>query len=816
MFCRKMVPVVLPLFFYPFTVFASLENETPPARGYEQKVEVSGRFEVRAGVEILPLYQGAKWALTSRWDDNSTDADATMAKVLEKYGYKGTFYLNWSGIGEALERSLIRRGHAMGSHSINHPGLTECTYNKILEELLKSRIDIETRTDFSVNSFAFPGNSFSDASRPEIQWDIYRLIVRAGYVQVAWSATLPEMMKDISGDLELPGDGHPLEPWFSEVAGNEALRQREPNMSFCTHAWAYASGNKWSLLESQLKTYAGKKDYWYCTQADYGAYRYQYRRSRIKNVFRTAKGLSFILVRPALVDAGRNVPLTLKVTGSDLTRSDITVDGKKLSADRRSSDTAIISVPFPAGEKLPEKIDAVYVEAGPVVSKKFPFLSAALGLEDEEKNLRLTLTNSGSPITNVKVTYRLPFAAAPGMAGREVAEIAKDKLLADTVNLTWPDRSLRLLDGRGMFAAQVDFKHESRQNRLYVVRYKAMKPSDSTKNYPQGNFAVLGPIPEEEATNGDLFGKIAAHPTASFTLAGGKTFSWQPIPIGAGITSDYVGAAASSFASCLINSPEKQEVIIKCPGQWRIWLNSKTIESDRRVILEKGDNWVLVMAKGGFWWQVISPKTGKRIGNLTYTAPKADPKQNVTVVPNRPYRFFIKSWLVCGPFPNPGLRPVKKGFDVDYLTGQGGEARVRPEKDMEAVWDGQKFKWLEFTSPQPKMNLFEFPPIKKLTNKDDILVYACCYLQASRDINVLIGLGSDDGYKLYLNHKLIKTTRAFRGSSPDQEVVPARLKKGLNILLLKVDQDFGEYDFLVSLNSPDFGFLDVKPVLSGK
>jgi hypothetical protein len=135
---------------------------------------------------------------------------------------------------------------------------------------------------------------------------------------------------------------------------------------------------------------------------------------------------------------------------------------------------------------------------------------------------------------------------------------------------------------------------------------------------------------------------------------------------------------------------------------------------------------------------------------------------------------------------------------------------------MEMVWNSQRFKWLAFSSTQPKMNLYDYPPIQSLKNKNDILVYACCYLQAKHDTDILIGLGSDDGYKLYLNRQLLKTTRAFRGSRPDQEIVPAHLKKGVNVLLLKVDQDFGEYDFQVSLNSADFGFLDVTPTLLGK
>lgn len=55
---------------------------------------------------------------------------------------------------------------------------------------------------------------------------------------------------------------------------------------------------------------------------------------------------------------------------------------------------------------------------------------------------------------------------------------------------------------------------------------------------------------------------------------------------------------------------------------------------------------------------------------------------------------FITSWLVVGPFPNPGERPDNEGFHVDYLKEYGGETKYVPADGAEiAKDDGTKLKW---------------------------------------------------------------------------------------------------------------------------
>ena len=73
-----------------------LAQDPPYTELTEQKIRVRLRDEAAAAsasIAILPLYGGADWAISSRWDDNIY-TDLKMRDVLEKHGYRGTFYLN--------------------------------------------------------------------------------------------------------------------------------------------------------------------------------------------------------------------------------------------------------------------------------------------------------------------------------------------------------------------------------------------------------------------------------------------------------------------------------------------------------------------------------------------------------------------------------------------------------------------------------------------------------------------------------------------------------------------------------------------------
>ena len=165
---------------------------------------------------------------------------------------------------------------------------------------------------------------------------------------------------------------------------------------------------------------------------------------------------------------------------------------------------------------------------------------------------------------------------------------------------------------------------------------------------------------------------------------------------------------------------------------------------------------------------------------------------------------FVANWLVCGTFPNPGDRPDNAGFNVDYLKNYGGEAAFVPTNGMEIKQDyGPAVKFLPYATTGTDIIFGDVAHLKIESNQEKILVYCACWLDADADKEVEVRVGSDDGYKLWINHQLISEQHVYRAMEMDQESHKVKLNKGKNLLLIKVDQDTGEYQFMLRVVGAD-------------
>ena len=168
---------------------------------------------------------------------------------------------------------------------------------------------------------------------------------------------------------------------------------------------------------------------------------------------------------------------------------------------------------------------------------------------------------------------------------------------------------------------------------------------------------------------------------------------------------------------------------------------------------------------------------------------------------------FVTNWLICGPFPNPGSRPDNAGFNTDYLKDYGGEAAFTPTNGMEIKGGGIKgdsvVKFLPYSTTGTDIIFGDVAHLKIESNQEQILTYSACWLDSDADKDVEVRVGSDDGYKLWINHQLISEQHVYRAMEMDQETHKVKLNKGKNLLLIKVDQDTGEYQFMLRVVTPD-------------
>jgi hypothetical protein len=158
-----------------------------------------------------------------------------------------------------------------------------------------------------------------------------------------------------------------------------------------------------------------------------------------------------------------------------------------------------------------------------------------------------------------------------------------------------------------------------------------------------------------------------------------------------------------------------------------------------------------------------------------------------------PHRVYIPEWYLIGPFTN--QRDAK-------LRRLGLDTVFPPEKsiDLAASYPGvdqKPVKWVLTKTPaKGRMDLYQFDPYEM------VVVYALTYLYSPKNQTVPLLLGSDDGVKVFLNGGEIHRLLAIRVAAPDQDRVPLNLKEGWNALMLKIENNYGGYNFYARVIDP--------------
>ncbi len=143
----------------------------------------------------------------------------------------------------------------------------------------------------------------------------------------------------------------------------------------------------------------------------------------------------------------------------------------------------------------------------------------------------------------------------------------------------------------------------------------------------------------------------------------------------------------------------------------------------------------------------------------------------------------IKEWAIIGPFKN-------KKFREKYPPEQ--------EINLNASYKGLSgnVKWRTALADNNGV-------INLLKSYPEISEYVCAYgmvnIKSKNKKDVELWMGSDDGIKAWLNGKKVWIYKAGRGLVKDQDKVKVRLKKGDNILLLKISQGTGDWMYTARL-----------------
>jgi C-terminal processing protease CtpA/Prc len=185
---------------------------------------------------------------------------------------------------------------------------------------------------------------------------------------------------------------------------------------------------------------------------------------------------------------------------------------------------------------------------------------------------------------------------------------------------------------------------------------------------------------------------------------------------------------------------------------------------------------ILVRFMGIFLWSAAA--WSAEAAAVTEGASYADLKPGV----------FMRQWLVCGPFPvseeeggRPDTAAQRKAFYHDYLEEHGGEAEIRPTTEMvHKIGDGAH-QWQHVSSETDVVNLngvFGY--------QEYAIAYAWAEIEMPEAQAGLLGIGSDDAVRIWLNGEPVTENWADRPAQPDDDLVLVNFREGRNQLLMKV------------------------------
>lgn len=149
---------------------------------------------------------------------------------------------------------------------------------------------------------------------------------------------------------------------------------------------------------------------------------------------------------------------------------------------------------------------------------------------------------------------------------------------------------------------------------------------------------------------------------------------------------------------------------------------------------------------------------------------------------------LLDRFYLLGPFNAEGRISSCKALRKDYLGKWGGETAVDAERFRRAAVP-------YVIGAGIKVNLIPMAP-----NSGSIM-YALAFLDSAREQAAIFRLGSDKGYKLFLNNREIGYLDEHRGLAPDQNAHAVRLRRGTNIVLMKIEKNFGGYEFTLRIEA---------------
>ncbi len=149
-------------------------------------------------------------------------------------------------------------------------------------------------------------------------------------------------------------------------------------------------------------------------------------------------------------------------------------------------------------------------------------------------------------------------------------------------------------------------------------------------------------------------------------------------------------------------------------------------------------------------------------------------------------KHYITDWEVSGPYFEEG-----KNYSALFDTA------FAPEID-----GGKDAKWRKMPAGEDAAQPHYLDLLKALNGGEQRVAYLRTKLQWPKNEQVKLWIGSDDGCKVWVNGELIHSNNVARAFTVDQDSAAANLKKGENIIMMKVTQNNMPWGASLGIEAP--------------
>ena len=157
---------------------------------------------------------------------------------------------------------------------------------------------------------------------------------------------------------------------------------------------------------------------------------------------------------------------------------------------------------------------------------------------------------------------------------------------------------------------------------------------------------------------------------------------------------------------------------------------------------------------------------------------------------------FVQKWLVLAPIPLPEGQSGGEAVDKEQLKD---EAKLKPKAGDKVKVGTKDLTWKEHAC---KEHLLDFNDLLGAVT-EDCVAYAVAYVVAPEEMTVKMKTGSDDQAKVYLNGKEVFKMPEARARDKDQDTTEVTLRKGVNVVVVKVVNEKMDFSFCVRFTDKD-------------